>query len=70
MSIPIYALIWRKNEWFRINPLSQKWSEACAHLKENNVPYGNMKKVAELRLPGSKAPGEKVRSRMNYIWSE
>jgi hypothetical protein len=42
------------------------------HLKENNVPYGNMKKVVELLfcMPGSNASIESVSSSTNYIWFE
>jgi hypothetical protein len=62
----------KESEWFSSNPSSKKWSEMCAHLKENNVPHGNMKKAVEylLCLPGSNASTERVSSRMNYIWSE
>jgi hypothetical protein len=42
------------------------------HLKENNVPHGNIKKVVELLLCllGSNASIERVSTRMNYIWSD
>jgi hypothetical protein len=42
------------------------------HLKENNVPHGNMKKVVKLLpcLPGSIESIERAFSRVNYIWSE
>jgi hypothetical protein len=42
------------------------------HLKENNKPHGNLKKVAELLLclPGSNASTKGVFSHMNNIWPE
>jgi hypothetical protein len=41
------------------------------HLKENNVPHGNMKVVQPLLgLPDSNASIERVFSHMNYISSE
>jgi hypothetical protein len=62
----------QESEWFSSNPLSRKWSKECVHLKENNVPHGNTKKVVQLLLclPGSNASIEGVFSRMNYVWSE
>jgi hypothetical protein len=43
-------------------------SGVCVHLKENNVPHGNMKKAAELVLclSGSNAYSETIFSGMNY----
>jgi hypothetical protein len=38
------------SEWFSSNPPCTKWFEVCAHLKENSVSHGNMKKFAELLL--------------------
>jgi hypothetical protein len=39
------------------------------HLKDNNVPHDNMKKVIGLllRLPGSNAAIERAISHINYI---
>lgn len=62
----------RDNEWFNSTALAKKWCEALLHMKENNVPHANMKKVVSLVmcLPGSNAFVERVFSCMNYIWSD
>jgi hypothetical protein len=40
---------------------TKKWSKVCVHLKENNVPHGNMKDDELLLcLPGSTATIERV----------
>jgi hypothetical protein len=50
MNVLIYALLCRKK---KVNgsvptPLSKKWSEAFVHLRERNVPHGNMNVVEPL----------------------
>jgi hypothetical protein len=64
-------LLQKESERFNSNGPSKKRSEMCVHLKENNVPHGNMKNVELLLcLPGSNASIERVHSHINYIWSE
>jgi hypothetical protein len=67
-------LLQKKKELFSSNRPSKKWSEVCVcvHLRENNVPHSNTKKIVEhlFCLPGSNASIERVFSPMNYFWSE
>jgi hypothetical protein len=38
----------KESEWFSSNLHTKKWSEAFLHLREKNMPHGNMKVVKHL----------------------